>query len=47
VIRLSVVVPVYNEEDNINDLYLSITEALSGRIESYEIWRPIPGIYSD
>ncbi|WP_342421596.1 glycosyltransferase family 2 protein [Paenibacillus sp. FSL E2-0178] len=36
-IRLSVVVPVYNEEDNINDLYWSITEALSGRIESYEI----------
>ncbi|MNO22821.1 Undecaprenyl-phosphate 4-deoxy-4-formamido-L-arabinose transferase [compost metagenome] len=36
-IHLSVVAPVYNEEENIYDLYLSITEALKGKIESYEI----------
>ncbi|OKP97715.1 glycosyltransferase family 2 protein [Paenibacillus sp. P46E] len=36
-ICLSVVAPVYNEEGNIYDLYLSITDALKGRIESYEI----------
>ncbi|WP_379161444.1 glycosyltransferase family 2 protein [Paenibacillus sp. sgz5001063] len=36
-IRLSVVIPVYNEEGNIYDLYLSITDALKGTIESYEI----------
>lgn len=36
-IRLSVVVPVYNEEGNIYDLYLSITDALKGKIENYEI----------
>ncbi|MNB75221.1 Undecaprenyl-phosphate 4-deoxy-4-formamido-L-arabinose transferase [compost metagenome] len=36
-IRLSVVVPVYNEEGNIYDLYLSITDALKGKIEDYEI----------
>lgn len=35
--RLSVVAPVYNEEGNIYDLYLSITDALKGKIESYEI----------
>ncbi|ANY68686.1 glycosyl transferase [Paenibacillus sp. BIHB 4019] len=35
--RLSVVAPVYNEEENIHDLYLSITDALKGRIDSYEI----------
>lgn len=36
-IRLSVVVPVYNEEGNIYDLYLSVTDALKERIENYEI----------
>ncbi|WNS40802.1 glycosyltransferase family 2 protein [Paenibacillus sp. MMS20-IR301] len=36
-IRLSVVAPVFNEEGNICDLYLSIVDALKGRIESYEI----------
>lgn len=36
-IYLSVVVPVYNEEENIYDLYLSITDALKGKIENYEI----------
>ncbi|MEK4881386.1 MULTISPECIES: glycosyltransferase family 2 protein [Paenibacillus] len=35
--HLSVVVPIYNEEENIYDLYLSITEAIRGRIEHYEI----------
>lgn len=35
--RLSVVAPVYNEEENIYDLYLSITDALKERMESYEI----------
>lgn len=35
--HLSVVVPIFNEEENIYDLYLSITEALRGRIEHYEI----------
>ncbi|OKP68295.1 hypothetical protein A3844_20855 [Paenibacillus helianthi] len=34
-IRLSVFTLVYNEEGNIYDLYLSITDALKGRIESY------------
>ncbi len=36
-IRLSVVVPVYNEEGNIYNLYLSVTDALKGKIENYEI----------
>ncbi|MBY9079340.1 glycosyltransferase family 2 protein [Paenibacillus sp. HN-1] len=35
--RLSVVAPVYNEEENIYDFYVSITNALKGKIESYEI----------
>lgn len=35
--RLSVVAPVYNEEGNIYDLYLSITNALKEKVESYEI----------
>ena len=35
--RLSIVVPVYNEEENIYDLYLSIIEAMKGKIENYEI----------
>ncbi|WP_019912627.1 glycosyltransferase family 2 protein [Paenibacillus sp. HW567] len=35
--RLSVVAPVYNEEGNIYELYLSITDALKGKMESYEI----------
>ena len=35
--RLSVVAPIYNEEGNIYDLYLSITDALKGKVESYEI----------
>ncbi|WP_058303230.1 glycosyltransferase family 2 protein [Gorillibacterium timonense] len=35
--RLSVVVPVYNEEGNIYDLFISITAALKGKVESYEI----------
>lgn len=35
--RLSVVAPVYNEEGNVHELYNSITAALAGRIDSYEI----------
>ena len=35
--RLSVVAPIYNEEGNIYDLYLNITDALKGKVESYEI----------
>lgn len=35
--RLSVVAPIYNEEGNIYDLYMSITDALKGKVESYEI----------
>ncbi len=34
---LSIVVPVYNEEDSIPDLIIAITEAMSGYTESYEI----------
>lgn len=36
-IKLSVVVPVYNEEDNILELHQSITDALKDRIGSYEV----------
>lgn len=35
--RLSVVVPIYNEEGNIYDLYLSIIDALKEKMGSYEI----------
>jgi len=35
--RLSIVAPVYNVEGNLYDLYWSITEAMKGKIESYEI----------
>ncbi|MDH6481135.1 dolichol-phosphate mannosyltransferase [Paenibacillus sp. PastM-3] len=34
---LSVVVPVYNEERNIQELYLNVTEALREKVESYEL----------
>jgi len=36
-IKLSVIAPVYNEEDNIIALYHSITEAVEKKVESYEI----------
>ncbi|WP_342565324.1 glycosyltransferase family 2 protein [Paenibacillus sp. FSL R7-0345] len=36
-INLSVVVPVYNEEDQIMELYLSITAAVRDKADSYEI----------
>jgi dolichol-phosphate mannosyltransferase len=35
--HLSVIAPIYNEEGNIYDLYLNITDALKERIEKYEI----------
>lgn len=34
---LSVIVPIYNEENNIYDLYLNITDAMKDRIESFEM----------
>ncbi|WP_127717853.1 glycosyltransferase family 2 protein [Halobacteriovorax sp. HLS] len=37
VFDLSIVIPIYNEEDNIADLYQEIVEALSGENISYEI----------
>ncbi|MBO9131210.1 glycosyltransferase family 2 protein [Bacillus sp. 165] len=36
-LELSVVVPVYNEKDNLRNLHTAITEALDGRIEDFEI----------
>lgn len=36
-VKLSVVAPIYNEEDNILELHQNITEALQDRIGSYEI----------
>lgn len=36
-IKLSVVVPVYNEEDNLLELHRSITDAVKGKVDSYEI----------
>jgi glycosyltransferase involved in cell wall biosynthesis len=36
-LELSVVVPVYNEEENIRTLYENITSALSGNIPDYEL----------
>ena len=35
--QLSVVVPVFNEEENVRPLYDEITEALAGVVESYEL----------
>ncbi len=34
---LSVVIPVYNEEDNINPLYTEIIEAVDGKFKKFEI----------
>ncbi|MFC5468120.1 glycosyltransferase family 2 protein [Cohnella suwonensis] len=36
-VELSVVVPLYNEKDNLHRLYQAVTDAVQGRIESYEI----------
>jgi len=36
-IELSVVVPMYNEKDNIARLHMAITHALAHRVEAYEI----------
>ncbi|GFN34113.1 glycosyltransferase family 2 protein [Paenibacillus xylaniclasticus] len=36
-VRLSIVAPIYNEEENIRPLYEAITNAVKGRIDSYEI----------
>lgn len=36
-VRLSVVVPVYNEEGNIRELHQSITDAVQEKMDSYEI----------
>ena len=36
-IKLSVVVPIYNEEDNILELHQSITDAVKNKVDSYEI----------
>lgn len=36
-IKLSVVAPIYNEEENINNLYQTITNAVKGKINDYEI----------
>lgn len=35
-VTLSIVVPLYNEEENIQPLYRAITSALEGKVESYE-----------
>ena len=35
--HLSVVVPLYNEEDNVEPLYAEMTEALAGVVDSYEL----------
>jgi glycosyltransferase involved in cell wall biosynthesis len=36
-VELSVVVPVYNEEENVPELHRRLTDTLSGGVESYEI----------
>lgn len=36
-VTLSIVVPLYNEEENIQPLYKAITSALDGKIASYEV----------
>jgi len=36
-VRLSIVAPIYNEEENIRLLHEAITNAVRGRVESYEI----------
>ncbi len=36
-VELSVVVPVYNEEESVPELYRRLTEVLSGTVRSYEI----------
>lgn len=36
-IRLSVVVPIYNDEGHIFELYQSITDAVKGKVDGYEI----------
>ncbi|WP_027091718.1 glycosyltransferase family 2 protein [Cohnella thermotolerans] len=36
-VELSVVVPVYNEEENVERLYRAVAEALRGRVASYEL----------
>ncbi|MDH3972668.1 MAG: glycosyltransferase family 2 protein [Deltaproteobacteria bacterium] len=35
--RISVVIPLYNEEDNVNPLYRQVTESLDGGFSEYEI----------
>jgi dolichol-phosphate mannosyltransferase len=36
-VELSVVVPIYNEKENLSHLYNTLTEALENRVSSYEI----------
>jgi glycosyltransferase involved in cell wall biosynthesis len=36
-VELSVIVPVFNEEENVNRLYEAILEAVRGKVEDYEI----------
>lgn len=36
-VKLSVVSPIYNEEGNIRELHQSITDAVKGKVDSYEI----------
>ncbi|OCT14602.1 glycosyl transferase [Paenibacillus pectinilyticus] len=36
-VKLSIIAPIYNEEDNIKLLHQEITDAVRGKIESYEI----------
>lgn len=36
-IKLSVIAPMYNDEENIRELHRSITDAIRDRVESYEI----------
>ena len=36
-VALSIVVPLYNEVDNVQPLYLAITSAMAGKIDSYEV----------
>ncbi|MDP2248368.1 MAG: glycosyltransferase family 2 protein [Nitrosomonadales bacterium] len=36
-VALSIVVPLYNEEDNVQPLYLAIISALAGKVDDYEV----------
>ncbi len=36
-VKLSIVAPIYNEEENVRALHRAITDAVRGRVDSYEI----------